>query len=134
MKAIKFFVATVLVAILPAIFTSCEEKKTPTVVGTWEVIEATVAYGSSQPYETEEVGQIWKFDEVGALTVEGNVCEYTEVDSKLITSYAELYQADHFVIKELTWENMTIAASYVKETKVGKEVITYTFKMKRLSE
>ena len=134
MKAIKFFVATLLVAIMPAIFTSCEEKKTPTVVGTWEVIEATVAYGSSQPYETEEVGQIWKFDEVGALTVEGNVCEYTEVDSKLITSYAELYQADHFVIKELTWENMTIAASYVKETKVGKEVITYTFKMKRLSE
>ena len=134
MKAIKFFVATLLVAIMPAIFTSCDEKKTPTVVGTWEVIEATVAYGSSQPYETEEVGQIWKFDEVGALTVEGNVCEYAEVDSKLITSYAELYQADHFVIKELTWENMTIAASYVKETKVGKEVITYTFKMKRLSE
>lgn len=136
MKAIKFFTVTFLMATLPMLFTSCNPTN-PTVVGTWEVVSATVSYnnGTAGGYDSEaEIGQIWTLDAAGKMTVEGNASDYELIDSKLITSYAEMYQANYFVVDELTLETMTLSASYVKKDKVSEQLITYTFKFKRLAE
>jgi hypothetical protein len=116
--------------------TSCNPTN-PTVVGTWEVVAATVSYnnGTAGGYDSEaEIGQIWTLDAAGKMTVEGNASDYELIDSKLITSYAEMYQANYFVVEELTLETMTLSASYVKKDKVSEQLITYTFKFKRLAE
>lgn len=137
MKKIKFLVAIMLIAIVPMLFTSCEEKPEqtpePTIAGTWECMEAILKYDGGGEDLDSYKGQVWKFDET-KLTIDNKTYDYTLSNNTLTTSYAALYETDHFKVDTLTSENLILSASYVEETKVGDIDITVILTFKRLSE
>lgn len=138
MKKIKFLVAMMLIAIVPMLFTSCEEKPEqtpePTIAGTWECMEAILKYDGGGEDLDSYKGQTWKFDELNILTICDKTYDYTLSNNTLTTSYAALYETDHFKVDTLTSENLILSASYVEETKVGDIDITVILTFKRLSE
>ena len=139
MKKIEFLVTTMLMAIVPMLFTSCEEKPEPTpevsIIGSWECVNAVLKQDTdpSGGESASEKGQVWKFDET-KLTIDNKTYDYTLSDNTLTTSYAALYETDHFKVDTLTSENLILSASYVEETKVGDIDITVILTFKRLSE
>jgi hypothetical protein len=139
MKKIKFLVTTMLMAIVPMLFTSCEEKPEPTpevsIIGSWECVNAVLKQDTDPTggESASEKGQVWKFDET-KLTIDNKTYDYTLSNNTLITSYAALYETDHFQVDTLTLENLILSASYVEETKVGDIDITVILTFKRLSE
>ena len=144
MKKIKFLVAMMLIAIVPMLFTSCEEKPEPTpeptpeasIIGSWECVNAVLKQDTdpSGGESASEKGQVWKFDET-KLTIDNKTYDYTLSNNTLTTSYAtSLYETDHFKVDTLTSENLILSASYVEETKVGDIDITVILTFKRLSE
>lgn len=139
MKKIKFLVTTMLMAIVPMLFTSCEEKPEPTpevsIIGSWECVNAVLKQDTDPTggESASEKGQVWKFDET-KLTIDNKTYDYTLSNNTLITSYAALYETDHFQVDTLTSENLILSASYVEETKVGDIDITVILTFKRLSE
>lgn len=139
MKKIKFLVTTMLMAIVPMLFTSCEEKPEPTpeasIIGSWECVNAVLKQDTdpSGGESASEKGQVWKFDET-KLTIDNKTYDYTLSNNTLTTSYAALYETDHFQVDALTSENLILSASYVEETKVGDIDITVILTFKRLSE
>jgi len=101
MKKIKFLVAMMLIAIVPMLFTSCEEKPEqtpePTIAGTWECMEAILKYDGGGEDLDSYKGQTWKFDELNILTIGDKTYDYTLSNNTLTTSYAtSLYETDHF--------------------------------------
>ena len=138
MKKIKFLVAMMLIAIVPMLFTSCEEKPEqtpePTIAGTWECMEAILKYDGGGEDLDSYKGQTWKFDELNILAIGDKTYDYTLSNNTLTTSYAALYETDHFKVDTLTSENLILSASYVEETKVGDIDITVILTFKRLSE
>ncbi len=138
MKKINFLVAMMLIAIVPMLFTSCEEKPEltpePTIAGTWECMEAILKYDGGGEDLDSYKGQTWKFDELNILTIGDKTYDYTLSNNTLTTSYAALYETDHFKVDTLTSENLILSASYVEETKVGDIDITVILTFKRLSE
>ena len=139
MKKIKFLVTTMLMAIVPMLFTSCEEKPEPTpetsIIGSWDCVNAVLKQDTdpSGGESASEKGQVWKFDET-KLTIDNKTYDYTLSNNTLTTSYAALYETDHFKVDTLTSENLILSASYVEETKVGDIDITVILTFKRLSE
>ena len=139
MKKIKFLVAMMLIAIVPMLFTSCEEKPESTpeasIIGSWECVNAVLKQDTdpSGGESASEKGQVWKFDET-KLTIDNKTYDYTLSNNTLTTSYAALYEKDHFQVDALTSENLILSASYVEETKVGDIDITVILTFKRLSE
>lgn len=143
MKKIKFLVTTMLMAIVPMLFTSCEEKPEPTpeptpeasIIGSWECVNAVLKQDTdpSGGESASEKGQVWKFDET-KLTIDNKTYDYILSNNTLTTSYAALYETDHFQVDTLTSENLILSASYVEETKVGDIDITVILTFKRLSE
>lgn len=139
MKKINFLVATMLMAIAPILLTSCEKKdptQEVTIIGTWECVNAILKQDTdpSGGESTSEKGQVWKFDELNILTIGDKTYDYTLSNNTLTTSYAALYETDHFKVDTLTSENLILSASYVEETKVGDTDITVILTFKRLSE
>lgn len=138
MKKNKFLVAMMLIAIVPMLFTSCEENPEqtpePTIAGTWECMEAILKYDGGGEDLDSYKGQTWKFDELNILTIGDKTYDYTIFNNTLTTSYAALYETDHFQVDTLTSENLILSASYVEETKVGDIDITVILTFKRLSE
>ena len=138
MKKIKFLVATMLMAIVPMLFNSWEEKPEqapePTIDGTWECMEAILKYDGGGEDLDSYKGQTWKFDELNILTIGDKTYDYTLSNNTLTTSYAALYETDYFQVDTLTSENLILSASYVEETKVGDIDITVILTFKRLSE
>lgn len=138
MKKIKFLVAMMLIVIVPMLFTSCEEKPEqtpePTIAGTWECMEAILKYDGGGEDLDSYKGQTWKFDELNILTIGDKIYDYTLSNNTLTTSYAALYETDHFKVDTLTSENLILSVSYVEETKVGDIDITVILTFKRLSE
>ena len=139
MKKIKFLVTTMLMAIVPMLFTSCEEKPEPTpetsIIGSWECVNAVLKQDTdpSGGESASEKGQVWKFDET-KLTIDNKTYDFKLSNNTLTTSYAELYETVHFKVDTLTSENLILSASYVEETKVGDIDITVILTFKRLSE
>ena len=139
MKKIKFLVAMMLIAIVPMLFTSCDEKpeQTPeaSIIGSWECVNAVLKQDTdpSGGESASEKGQVWKFDET-KLTIDNKTYDYTLSNNTLTTSYSALYETDHFKVDTLTSENLILSASYVEETKVGDIDITVILTFKRLSE
>mgnify|MGYP003300437660 CR=1 FL=1 len=137
MKKIQLLIATLLMSIMPMLFTSCDEptpEPTPevTIVGTWECINAILKQ-ETDPTGGEsgsEKGSIWEFDKE-KLTVGGKTYDYTLSDHTLTTSYAEMYQSNSFNVDSLSLNDLILSTSYVEETKVGNVDVTVTLSFKR---
>lgn len=128
MKTLKLFIAVFVMAVLPMLFTSCDEKNKPiSIVGEWECIDATLKLGTDPTggEDSSEKGQIWKFDET-MLIIDGASYAYELSGNKLETKYAELYESEYFSVNSLTDTKLNLSASYESETKVGKTTITVT--------
>ena len=136
MKKIKFLVTTMLMAIVPMLFISCEENPKASIIGSWKCVNAVLKQDTdpSGGESASEKGQVWKFDET-KLTIDNKTYDYILSNNTLTTSYAtSLYETDHFKVDTLTSENLILSASYVEETKVGDIDITVILTFKRLSE
>lgn len=140
MKEFKFLVGTLLIAILPVLFTSCEPKPGPgdnsSIVGQWLVDEIKETYDNGNGMDIDTKNQKWNFSKDGKLTVEinGGSNEYTYEykDGKLYTNYAETYyHSDHFVVNTLKNDQMILTTSYEEQDKVGKRVITTQITLSR---
>lgn len=136
MNKFNFLITILLVAFMPMLFISCEPTPEPTpestIVGTWECVSAILKQGTdpSGGEESSEKGQIWKFDDANKLTIGEKTYDYTLANSTLTTSYAEIYETDHFNVDSLTLEDLILSASYVEKTKVGEIDITVTLSFK----
>ena len=137
MNKINFLIATLLMAIMPMLFTSCEPTPEPTpeatIIGTWECVDAILKQNldPSGGESLSEKGLIWKFDETNKLTVNDKTYDYTLSNNTLTTSYAEIYSTDHFNVDSLGLNDLILSAGYVEETKVGNIGYTVTLRFKR---
>ena len=132
MNKFNFLITILLVAFMPMLFISCEPTPESTIVGTWECVSAILKQDTdpSGGEESSEKGQIWKFDDANKLTIGEKTYDYTLANSTLTTSYAEIYETDHFNVDSLTLEDLILSASYVEKTKVGEIDITVTLSFK----
>ena len=136
MKTVKLFIATLMMAVLPVLFTSCDEKNKPiSIVGEWECVDAMLKYDTDPTggEDSSEKGQVWKFDEK-ALTVDGKAYSYTLSEAQLVTEYARLYESEYFTVNSLTENNLNLSVSYDDQTKVGKTTITVILNFNRITE
>ena len=150
MKAIKFFVTTLLVAMMPMLMVSCEGGEEPTnnnpgsgtsgptitasIVGNWELVEVIKKNNEGAILETNKIGgEYWDFT-ADVLTVGDMEYGYTLANAKLTTDYAKIYKADYFSVRVLTEAELKLSATYSEEDKVGDREITNTLKFKRLAE
>jgi hypothetical protein len=133
MKKIQFLITILVLAALPAIFTSCKPTPEPeeaTIIGSWIIKTATRQdnKGTSGGWPCVE-GQVWTFDESSKVTIDNQEYDYTLSEEKLYTSYAAAkYDTTYFSVKELTVEHLTLSVVEPKSEKVDKDLeITYTF-------
>lgn len=136
MKTVKLFIATLIMAVLPMSFTSCDEKNKPiSIVGEWECVDAMLKHDTDPTggADSSEKGQVWKFDEK-ALTVDGKAYSYTLSEAQLVTEYARLYESEYFTVNSLTENNLNLSVSYDDQTKVGKTTITVILNFNRITE
>lgn len=151
MKAIKFFVTILLMAVMPMLIVSCKERNEPTnnttgggstgpnitasIVGDWELLEITKTNSEGATLDKNKIeGESWTFSSENILTVGSVKYDYTLEKAKLTTEYAKVYKADFFTVQVLTDTDLKLSASYIEEDKVGDRKITNTLKFKRLSE
>lgn len=135
MKTIKLFIATLTMALLPVLFTSCNPEAPVSIVGKWECVDATLKRGTDPTggEDSSEKGQVWNFTET-SLTIDGKAYNYTLSESKLETEYAKLYNSTYFSVNNLTENNLNLSVSYDNETKVGKTTVTITLDFNRIAE
>ena len=146
MKEIKFLVATLFVALLPIMFSSCGEKNTPdeiTIVGKWEVTEAIRSYyfvnDQANVIESEsyEVGQVWEFTKDSQLTVAGATYTYNLSNNVLATDYATNYYSGTvtgFDVPVHTADQLVLSVTYTEKDKVGERKVTNKLTFKRVVE
>ena len=148
MKKINFLVATLFMALLPILFTSCKQQNGAddiTVVGKWEVKEAIRAYyfvndkESLSESESYEVGQVWEFTKDGKLMVSdiADTFTYTVSNNVLTTNYATTHysEAAKFVlIEEHTADLLKLSVHYREKDKVGERDVMNTLTFSRLVE
>ena len=132
MKKIQFLITILVLAALPAIFTSCKPTPEPeeaTIIGSWIIKTATLQNneGTSEGWPGVE-GQVWTFNESGKLSIDNQEYDYTLSETMLSTSYAEKYKATYFSVKELTVEHLTLSVVEPTPNKVDKDLKNiYTF-------
>lgn len=132
MKKIQFLITILVLAALPAIFTSCKPTPEPeaTIIGSWTIKTATRQNneGTSEGWPGVE-GQVWTFNESGKLSIDNQEYDYTLSEKMLSTSYAaQQYDASYFTVKELTVEHLTLSVEEPKPNKVDKDLkYIYTF-------
>ena len=134
MKTIHFL----LLGILCTIATSCnnnnpDEGEEVTLIGTWKIEQATRhnSEGATEEW-TMAIGQIWTFEESNTISIDNQVYEYTLTDGVLTTSYAEIYEANCFIINDLSKDRMILSASHEEKDKVGRRIVTYTLIFARM--
>ena len=140
MKTIHFL----LLGILCILITSCnshnnpetpnpDEGKEVSIIGTWEIEQATRhnSEGATQEW-TMAIGQIWTFEESNTISIDNQVYEYTLTDGVLTTSYAEIYEANCFIINNLSKDRMVLSASHEEKDKVGRRTVTYSLIFARM--
>jgi hypothetical protein len=145
MKKIHFLVATLFLAVLPMMFTSCNNPDDVTLVGKWEVVDAMYSYyftgEKGDPIETQsfEVGQVWEFTKGGQLTVSGVADAYSYVLSNnvLTTEYVTAHyhsEAKFFMVDDHTADQLILSVHYRETDKVGTRDITRTLTFDRVKE
>lgn len=146
MKKIIFFVATLFLAILPVMFTSCGNTPNDiTLVGKWEVTDAKCSYyfvgekGDAIETQSYEVGQVWEFSKDGKLSVSGvsDAFSYNLSNNVLTTEYATTHyssEAKFFMVDEHTAEQLILSVHYRSTDKVGTRDVTNTLTFKRVKE
>ncbi|MBQ8386912.1 MAG: hypothetical protein IJX48_05620 [Paludibacteraceae bacterium] len=152
MKKMNYFLVMLLVAIMPMVFTSCEQSQSSIdgsnndkehyeelIIGKWHVREScSCAYIDGNEYESEtdtlEEGEwVWEFDEFG--TVLEYWSGYEEYDyqlkgDKLQTELAENFGANYFIIKSLT-KNKMILETPQRYSEDGEYEYKYTITLKK---
>ena len=148
MKKINFWVATLFMALLPILFTSCNQQNGAddiTVIGKWEVKEAIRAYyfvndkESLSESESYEVGQVWEFTKDGKLMVSdiADTFTYTVSNNVLTTNYATTHYSEaakFFLIEEHTADLLKLSVHYREKDKVGERDVTNTLTFSRVVE
>jgi hypothetical protein len=141
MKQINYFLATIMIALIPMLVSSCKPKNAPdSIVGKWELTEASrviLEIPEAGSDLNDLVGQVWDFDANGKLVVGKDACDYTLSGTTLSTTYAkeEPYQADFFVVQTCDVESLVLTATHEKKDKVGaKRTYVVTLKFVRVVE
>ena len=162
MRTFKFLLTAFWIALFPVGFLSCEpsvpenpentekpdtpnnpnnpnnpdtpEDSDATIVGSWKITKAIRqnSEGASQDLTSLE-GQLWTFGQSNVLTVDNQEFDYSISETRLNTSYAEIYATTFFTIQELSKESLTLYSSYEERDKVGKRLIFYTFVFERVN-
>lgn len=132
-----------LLSILCTLITSCnnnnpdtsnpDDGKEMSIIGTWEIEQATRhnSEGATEEW-TMAIGQTWTFDESNTISIDGQVYEYSLADGVLTTTCAENYEANCFIINDLSKDSMTLSASHEEKDKVGRRTVTYTLIFARM--
>ena len=146
MKAIKFWVANLLVLLGSILMTSCDngldEMK---IIGKWEVIDASRTYYFVNDTEdifvseSYEVGMVWEFTKDGQLLVSdvADTYSYTVSDNIITTEYATKYYsetAQFFRIENHTADELVLSVRYAEKDKVGERDVTHTLIFKQVVE
>ncbi len=146
MKASKFWIANMIVALGAILMTACnKELDEMMIVGKWEVIDASRTYYFV--YDTEdvfvsesyEVGMVWEFTQDGQLQVSdvADTYTYTLSDNILTTEYAFKYYsetAQFFRIENHTDDELVLSVHYTETDKVGERVVTHRLTFARVAE
>ena len=132
-----------LLSILCTLITSCnnnnpdtpnpDDGKEVSIIGTWEIEQATRhnSEGATEEW-TMVIGQTWTFDESNTISIDGQVYEYSLTDGVLTTTCAENYEANCFIINDLSKDSMTLSANHEEKDKVGRRTVTYTLIFARM--
>ena len=146
MKAIKFWVANLLVVLGSILMTSCDNGLDEmTIIGKWEVIDASRTYYFVNDTEdifvseSYEVGMVWEFTKDGQLLVSdvADTYSYTVSDNIITTEYATKYYsetAQFFRIENHTADELVLSVRYAEKDKVGERDVTNTLTFKRVVE
>ena len=146
MKAIKFWVANLLVLLGSILMTSCDNGLDEmTIIGKWEVIDACRTYYFVNDTEdifvseSYEVGMVWEFTKDGQLLVSdvADTYSYTVSDNIITTEYATKYYsetAQFFRIENHTADELVLSVRYAEKDKVGERDVTHTLTFKQVVE
>ena len=146
MKAIKFWVANLLVLLGSILMTSCDNGLDEmTIIGKWEVIDASRTYYFVNDTEdifvseSYEVGMVWEFTKDGQLLVSdvADTYSYTVSDNIITTEYATKYYsetAQFFRIENHTADELVLSVRYAEKDKVGERDVTHTLIFKQVVE
>jgi hypothetical protein len=146
MKAIKFWIANLLVVLGSILMTSCDNGLDEmTIIGKWEVIDASRTYYFVNDTEdifvseSYEVGMVWEFTKDGQLLVSdvADRYSYTVSDNIITTEYATKYYsetAQFFRIENHTADELVLSVRYAEKDKVGERDVTHTLTFKQVVE
>lgn len=146
MKAIKFWIANLLVVLGSILMTSCDNGLDEmTIIGKWEVIDASRTYYFVNDTEdifvseSYEVGMVWEFTKDGQLLVSdvADTYSYTVSDNIITTEYATKYYsetAQFFRIENHTADELVLSVRYAEKDKVGERDVTHTLIFKQVVE
>lgn len=146
MKAIKFWIANLLVVLGSILMTSCDNGLDEmTIIGKWEVIDASRTYYFVNDTEdifvseSYEVGMVWEFTKDGQLLVSdvADTYSYTVSDNIITTEYATKYYsetAQFFRIENHTADELVLSVRYAEKDKVGERDVTHTLTFKQVVE
>ena len=146
MKAIKFWIANLLVLLGSILMTSCDNGLDEmTIIGKWEVIDASRTYYFVNDTEdifvseSYEVGMVWEFTKDGQLLVSdvADTYSYTVSDNIITTEYATKYYsetAQFFRIENHTADELVLSVRYAEKDKVGDRDVTHTLTFKQVEE
>ena len=146
MKAIKFWIANLLVVLGSILMTSCDNGLDEmTIIGKWEVIDASRTYYFVNDTEdifvseSYEVGMVWEFTKDGQLLVSdvADTYSYTVSDNIITTEYATKYYsetAQFFRIENHTDDELVLSVRYAEKDKVGERDVTHTLTFKQVVE
>lgn len=146
MKAIKFWIANLLVVLGSILMTSCDNGLDEmTIIGKWEVIDASRTYYFVNDTEdifvseSYEVGMVWEFTKDGQLLVSdvADTYSYTVSDNIITTEYATKYYsetAQFFRIENHTADELVLSVRYAEKDKVGERVVTHRLTFARVAE
>jgi hypothetical protein len=146
MKAIKFWIANLLVLLGSILMTSCDNGLDEmTIIGKWEVIDASRTYYFVNDTEdifvseSYEVGMVWEFTKDGQLQVSdvADTYSYTVSDNIITTEYATKYYsetAQFFRIENHTADELVLSVRYAEKDKVGERDVTHTLTFKQVVE
>lgn len=146
MKAIKFWIANLLVLLGSILMTSCDNGLDEmTIIGKWEVIDASRTYYFVNDTEdifvseSYEVGMVWEFTKDGQLLVSdvADTYNYTLSDNIITTEYATKYYsetAQFFRIENHTADELVLSVRYAEKDKVGERDVTHTLTFKQVVE
>ena len=132
-----------LLGILCTLITSCnnnnpdtpnpDEGKEVRIIGTWKIEQDTRHNSEGAEEEwTMAIGKTWTIGESNTIIIDGQVYEYSLADGVLTTLYAANYEANCFIINDLSKDSMTLSASHEEKDKVGRRTVTYTLIFARM--